>query len=98
MEVDPNPIHIPVPPEQSAKEYKVTGETTVLDHAPGETFTALLDPQQEEELVTYGHLEVLSAVEQEVEEEKVEEVTESEEVEVPVEEEQDESDVEEEKE
>lgn len=64
VDIDPSLSVIIPPPEQPVKQYKVVGESVVFNHNPGETFTAILDPQQEEALVTYGTLEIVSVVSQ----------------------------------
>ena len=62
VDVNPDPGLVPTPPDQPIKTYKVVGESVVFNHNPGETFTAILDPQQEEALVEYGALEIVSVV------------------------------------
>jgi hypothetical protein len=42
-----------------SKRYKVTGTQPVLDHQPGEQFTAKIPPEQEDFLVQIGGLKVL---------------------------------------
>jgi len=40
------------------KTYTVTGNTPYMDHQPGETFEAELDPEQEERALERGAIEV----------------------------------------
>lgn len=54
-----NPALIPDPPQPVEKTYKVVGTQAVLDHRPGEEFTATLPFDQEESYLTYGHLAVV---------------------------------------
>lgn len=54
----PNPALVPDPPPPPVEAaYTVTGTQRVLDHDPGETFTATLPPDQEQYYLTGGHLE-----------------------------------------
>lgn len=50
----------PPPPEPQEKTYEVIGTQNVFDHRPGETFSATLSKQQEEDLTQYGHLKVVA--------------------------------------
>lgn len=53
----PNPALVPEPPPPPGPcEYRVTGAQRVLDHDPGETFTATLPSEQERFLLDGGHL------------------------------------------
>lgn len=53
-----NPALVPEPEQPQEKTYFVSGQHAVLDHQPGETFTAVLDPEQEKNFLEYGHLQL----------------------------------------
>jgi hypothetical protein len=44
------------PKNPKPETYHVAGENIVLDHAPGETFDAVLEPILEERLIESGNL------------------------------------------
>lgn len=53
----PNPALVPSPPPPPSEQtYQVTGTQRTLEHDPGETFTATLDPDQEAALIWGGHI------------------------------------------
>lgn len=53
----PNPALAPVPePDEGEVTYKVIGPCKVHGHAPGETFTADLNPEAEALLIESGHI------------------------------------------
>jgi len=47
-------------PGVTKKTYRVTGPTAFRDHAPGEEFTAALDPDQEARALARGSLKVVT--------------------------------------
>lgn len=55
-----NPALVPEPEQPQEKMYIVSGQHAVLDHQPGETFTATLDPEQERNYLEYGHLQLVN--------------------------------------
>lgn len=57
LTVDPV-LHEQAPEKPTARSYTVVGPRKVLGHEPGETFTATLDPSQEQRLIAAGHLAV----------------------------------------
>lgn len=53
----PNPALVPEPEtELGEQEYTVVGPHRVLDHAPGDTFTALIHDPQRALLIESGHI------------------------------------------
>jgi len=60
VELEPNPavVHEPAAAELVEKTYMVAGPHEVLDHKPGDTFTALIDPGLEAFLLEVGHLKI----------------------------------------
>lgn len=59
MTDQPNPAIVPEPEPPKARAYLVTGHAQeTLGHQYGDTFTALLDPDQEAMLLAAGAIEI----------------------------------------